>query len=128
MSAAQVAVSEHMPDGAEIVTVTPATEQEPLAVITAGVLAFVDARTVNVPWYGAVTGAPVKLTVGAVNPFCVTVICWPSTLMCATRAEDDVFWVNEKPMTPLVMAPIESQVWSLVGAKMPARDVVAGST
>ena len=36
-----LAVSEQVPDGAVIVTVVPETEQEPLAVMTAVVLAFV---------------------------------------------------------------------------------------
>ena len=38
----------------------------PLVVIAAFVLAFVVAVTVKVDWYGAVAGAPVKVTVGAI--------------------------------------------------------------
>jgi hypothetical protein len=64
----------------------------------------------------------------AANPFCVTAICRPSTVMCAVRADADVFAANEKPMTPLAMVPMVSQLWSLAGAKIPARDIVEGST
>jgi hypothetical protein len=61
------------------------------------------------------------------NPFCVTVICWPRTVMCATR-KVDVFAVKEKLTTPFAMVPMVSQLWSLVGAKIPAREVVEGIT
>jgi hypothetical protein len=44
------------------------------------------------------------------------------------RAEVEVFAVNEKLMTALAMVPMVSQLWSLVGAKIPIRDIVAGST
>ena len=52
-----------------MVTVFPAMEQAPpaLAVIVAVVLAFVVAVTANELPYAAVTGAPVKDTVGAVG-------------------------------------------------------------
>src|SRR5260370_1020341 len=55
-----------------------------------------------------------NVIVWVANPFCVTVICWPSTVMCAVRAEVDVFAVNEKLTTPLAMVPMVSQPWSLV--------------
>jgi hypothetical protein len=48
LSAAHVAESEQGPEGAVMVTVVPVTEQEPLAVMTAVVLAFVVAVTANV--------------------------------------------------------------------------------
>ena len=48
-----------------IVTVVPAIEHAPDAEIAALLLALVVATTVNVLWYAAVAGAPVKLTVGA---------------------------------------------------------------
>jgi hypothetical protein len=48
VSAAQVALSEHVPEGAEIVAIAPAIEQAPLALMTAVVLALVVATTVNV--------------------------------------------------------------------------------
>ena len=44
-----------------------------VAVIAAVVLAFVVAGTVNVDWYAAVDGAPVKVTVGAI--FAALVVC-----------------------------------------------------
>jgi hypothetical protein len=47
LSPAQVAVSEQVPVAAVIVTVLPAIEQAPLAVIVAVVLALVVATTVN---------------------------------------------------------------------------------
>ncbi len=65
-SAAQFAVRLHAVVPLVIVTVFPATEQPPLAVITAVVLAFVVLETVNVDWYAALAGAPVKVTVGAI--------------------------------------------------------------
>ena len=64
MSAAQVAVSEHVPEPLIIVTVLPRTEQAPLAVMAAAALALVVAETLNVELYGALTGAPVKVMVG----------------------------------------------------------------
>jgi hypothetical protein len=39
-------------------------EQAPVAVITAGLVAFVVAETTKVEWYPALAGAPVKVTVG----------------------------------------------------------------
>ena len=36
--------------------------------------------------------------------------------------------VNEKRITPPEMLPMVSQLWSLLGAKMPVSDSVAGST
>jgi hypothetical protein len=44
-----------------------------VAVIAAVVLAFVLAETVNVDWYTAVEGAPVKVAVGAI--FAALVVC-----------------------------------------------------
>jgi hypothetical protein len=44
------------------------------------------------------------------------------------RAEVDVFAANEKLTTPFAMVPMLSQLWSLEGAKTPARDCVEGST
>src|ERR1017187_1639306 len=45
------------------------------------------------------------------DPCCVTVICWPSTVMCATRGRDG-FAVKEKGtlMAPFGMAPMVSQL------------------
>jgi hypothetical protein len=66
LSVAQLAVTVQVPEPDVIVTVAPLLiEQEPVAVITAFVLAFVVAVTVKVDWYGAVTGAPVNVTVAA---------------------------------------------------------------
>jgi hypothetical protein len=60
------------------------TEQEPVAVMAAGfslcgrrclpgpLLSFVVAVTVNVPLYGSLVGAPVKVTVGVAN--CAVVV------------------------------------------------------
>ena len=50
LSAAQFAVSEQIPVPLVMVTVVPFTEQAPLAVMVAVVLAFVVAATVNVDW------------------------------------------------------------------------------
>jgi hypothetical protein len=58
---------------AVVVTVVLATVQEPLAVITAAVLAFVVADTVNVDWNPVLAGAPLKATVGAI---CVAIVDW----------------------------------------------------
>jgi len=57
----------HVPVPLTIVTVLPLIVQTVagVAVMTAVVLAFVVADTVKLDWYGAVVGAPVKLTVGA---------------------------------------------------------------
>ena len=49
---------------------------EPLAVITAAVLAFVVADTTNVDLYAALTGAPVKATVGAIGVPGDAVVDW----------------------------------------------------
>ena len=64
MSAAQVAVRLHVPVPLVMVTVLPATEQAPLAVMTAVVLALVVVATVKLELYTALAGAPVKVTVG----------------------------------------------------------------
>jgi len=48
--------------------------------------------------------------------------------MLAVREASDVFTVNEKLMTPFATVPMVSQFWSLVGAKTPVRDCVAGRT
>lgn len=66
LSAAHFALRTHVPVPDVIVTVVPLTEQAPVAVITAFVLAFVVAVTVNVDWYGALAGAPVNVTVGGI--------------------------------------------------------------
>jgi hypothetical protein len=63
-SAAQLAVREHVPVPLVIVTVWPAIEHAPLAVIVAVVLAFVVAFIGNVVLYPALAGAPVKVVVG----------------------------------------------------------------
>ena len=47
--------------------------------------------------------------------------------MLAVRAAP-VFWVNEKGITPLAQLPTVSQLWSLLGAKIPVSDSVVGST
>ena len=56
-----------MPVPLVIVTVAPEIEQTPLAVITGVVLALVVAETPNVELNGALAGAPVKVTVGAIR-------------------------------------------------------------
>ena len=56
-----------------------------------------------------------KLIVWVADPSCVTVICWPRSVMCATR-DVDVFAEKEKLTTPLAMVPMVSQLWSLLGA------------
>jgi hypothetical protein len=56
----------HVPVPLVIVTVVPLIEQAPLVVMV-GVMPALDVvSTVNVDWYGALDGAPVKLTVGAI--------------------------------------------------------------
>jgi hypothetical protein len=50
-----------------MVTLLPEFEHAPLDVITAVVLEFVVAVTPKVDRYGAVAGAPVKVTVGAAS-------------------------------------------------------------
>ncbi|MGA2722504.1 MAG: hypothetical protein ABSG79_08800 [Bryobacteraceae bacterium] len=55
-----------MPVPLVIVTLFPEIEQAPLAVITAVVLALVLDETVNMELSGALAGAPVKVTVGAI--------------------------------------------------------------
>jgi hypothetical protein len=55
----------HVPVPLVIVTVVPLIEQEPAAAMVGVIPEFVVAVTVNVDWYGAVAGAPVKFTVGA---------------------------------------------------------------
>ena len=119
----------HVP-AATSVTVDPATVQTPGVVeakLTAKpeeAVALTAKGAVPKDWF---TREP-KLIVWIVNPFCVTAIGWPSTVRVAVRVEVDVLAVNEKLMTPLLMLPMVSQAWSLVGAKIPARDVVEGST
>ena len=54
--------SEHVPEPLVMVTLLPEIEQAPPAVIIAVVLAVVVAATVNVDWYAALAGAPVKFT------------------------------------------------------------------
>src|SRR5208283_1431541 len=49
-------------------------------------------------------------------------------VMCAGRGAPVALAVKEKLTTPFDMAPMVSHVWSLVGAKTPVRDCVAGST
>jgi hypothetical protein len=66
LSAAQFAVSEQAPAPLVMVTVLPEIEQAAAAVITAVVLAFVVAETVNVELYAALAGAPLKVTVGVI--------------------------------------------------------------
>jgi len=66
LSAAHVAVRVHVPVPLVIVTLFPEIEQAPLAVITAVVLALVLDETVNMELSGALAGAPVKVTVGAI--------------------------------------------------------------
>jgi hypothetical protein len=66
LSAAQLAVSEQVPVPLFIVTVLPAIEQAPLAVMVAVVLAVVVADTGKVVLYGELAGAPVNVTVGAI--------------------------------------------------------------
>jgi hypothetical protein len=44
-----------------MVTVSPLTEHDPVAVITGVLLEFDDADTVNVDWYGALLGSPEML-------------------------------------------------------------------
>ena len=66
MSAAQFAVSAHVPVPLVMATVSPVIEHAPAAVIDAVVLAFVVAVTVNMEPFPAVVGAPVKVTVGAI--------------------------------------------------------------
>jgi hypothetical protein len=63
-SAAQLAVREHVPVPLVIVTVWPAIEHAPLAVIVGVVLALVVAVTGNVALYAALAGAPVNVVVG----------------------------------------------------------------
>jgi hypothetical protein len=86
------------------------------------------APTVNEPGSNDRFASAPKAIVWATNPFCVTAICWPSTVMCAVRAEPDVFAVKEKLTTPLAMVPMVSQLWSLLGANTPVSEVVEGTT
>ena len=55
-----------MPVPLVIVTVLPEIEHAPRAMIDAVVLAFVVDATVNVELMGAVPGAPVNVTLGAI--------------------------------------------------------------
>ena len=65
----------HVPVPPIIVTVLPLIVQTVagVAVMTAVVLAFVVADTVNVDWYGELVGAPVKVTAGAMAAAMVVV-------------------------------------------------------
>ena len=47
----------------------------------------------------------------------VTVICWPSSVMWATRLLLPVFAPKEKWTTPFEIEPMVNQLWSLLGAK-----------
>src|SRR5262245_54113906 len=58
---------------------------------------------------------------------CVTVICWPRTVMWAVRAAP-VLAEKEKWTTPLATLVMLSQLWSLWGAKGPVSGWLAGST
>ena len=71
LSAAQVAVREHVPVPPVIFTLFPVFEQAPLLVITAAVLALVVVATVKLAPYMALAGAPVKVVVGAILPAAV---------------------------------------------------------
>jgi hypothetical protein len=64
-----------------MVTVVPLTVQGPVEVIVAATPAFVVAVTLNVDWYGALVGAPVKLTVGGIAAATVVV-----SVTCAAAA------------------------------------------
>jgi hypothetical protein len=66
LSAAHVAVREHVPVLVVIVTVLPEIEHAPLAVMVAVVLELVLADTTNIVLAGALAGAPVKVTVGEI--------------------------------------------------------------
>ena len=77
LSAAQVAVSEHVPVPLVMVTAVPVLEHEPLLVITAVVLALVVVATVKPVLYAALAGAPVKATVGAIL---LAMVDWPAVV------------------------------------------------
>jgi len=66
LSAAHVTVDVHVPVPLVIVYNVMAFVHTPLAVYTGAVDALVVLATVNVPWYGAIPGAPVKVTVGSI--------------------------------------------------------------
>jgi hypothetical protein len=70
-SAGQVALSEHVPGPAEVVTVRPDKEQAPEEVMVGEVVPLLEADTTNLEFKAVLAGAPVKLTVGA--------ICWALT-------------------------------------------------
>lgn len=129
---AWLAVIEREP-AATIVTVLPETVQTEVVVeakLTArpefAVALTVYGETPNVTLLRApkvmVCAAPLA------EELCVTVICWPSTVMCATRAEPVEFAVKEKLTTPFVIVPMVSHLWSLEGAKTPLRGCVEGTT
>jgi hypothetical protein len=71
--AAQFAVIVQVPLPSVIVTVVPAIEQEPVAVMVGVMPEFVVATTVKLDWYVAVAGAPVKVTVCASRDVAVVV-------------------------------------------------------
>jgi hypothetical protein len=48
------------------------------------------------------------------SPLCVTVTCWPITVIWATRLANKVFAWKAKAITPLAVLVIVSQAWSLV--------------
>lgn len=109
--------------GAANVTFTPAIG------LFAASLTVTASALVNAVLTVALCGVPpVAVTDATATPFCVTVIDCPSTVICATRATVAVFAVKEKLIIPFEMEPMVSQLWSLVGAKIPVRLVVAGST
>jgi hypothetical protein len=63
----------HVPEPLVIVNVAPLIEQAPAAAMVGVMPEFEVATTVKVDWYGAVAGAPVKVTVGAI--LAAVVVC-----------------------------------------------------
>src|SRR5437762_2674584 len=78
---------------------------------------------------GKVTCCPTLIALGAAGtgPVCLPVISWPRTVRCPDR-DGPAFWLNATLTMPLAVLPMVSQLWSLVGAKPPVSDAVAGST
>jgi hypothetical protein len=56
----------HIPGAAEAVTVFPNKEQAPEEVMPGVVLALLEADMTNLEFRGALAGAPVKVSVGAI--------------------------------------------------------------